>query len=151
MPLCQTPIRPDNFSPFPKNPVIARIFKEIALADELGSGVRNLFQYTRHYSKRGDPELIEGDIFKIIIPLPSSSGAAANETVNETVKLSVLDKKIIESIQRKNKITYDELSFLLKKARATFHRNIRQLTEKGVIRRVGPPKNGHWEVGAKPK
>jgi len=34
-------INPASFSAFPKNPVIARFFKEIGRADELGSGVRN--------------------------------------------------------------------------------------------------------------
>ncbi len=61
-------INPANLSPFPKNPVIARVFKEIGRADELGSGVRNLFKYTKAYSGQ-DPELIEEDIFKAIIPL----------------------------------------------------------------------------------
>jgi ATP-dependent DNA helicase RecG len=31
-------LKPESFSPFPKNPVIARVFKEIGRADELGSG-----------------------------------------------------------------------------------------------------------------
>ncbi|MCK5508724.1 MAG: putative DNA binding domain-containing protein [Desulfobacterales bacterium] len=42
-----------------KNPVIARFFKEIGCADELGSGVRKLFKYCRHYSGGKTPELIE--------------------------------------------------------------------------------------------
>ena len=62
-------IDPANFSPFPKNPVIARFFKEIGRADELGSGVRNLFKYCQHYSGGGSPKLIEEDIFKCIVPL----------------------------------------------------------------------------------
>ena len=40
----------------------------ITRADQLGSGVRNLYFYTDLYSG-GTPELIEGDIFKTIIPL----------------------------------------------------------------------------------
>lgn len=62
------PIDPENFSPFPKNPVIAWFFKELGLADELGSGVRNLVKYVQIYSK-GTPQLVDEDIFKIIIPL----------------------------------------------------------------------------------
>jgi ATP-dependent DNA helicase RecG len=34
-------IEPTSFMPFPKNPVIARVFIEIGRADELGSGVKN--------------------------------------------------------------------------------------------------------------
>lgn len=36
-------INPADFTPYPKNPITARFFKEIGLADELGSGVRNLY------------------------------------------------------------------------------------------------------------
>lgn len=62
-------INPANFSPFPKNPIISAFFREIGRAEELGSGVRNLFRYTQAYSSGGEPQLIEEDIFKIIIPL----------------------------------------------------------------------------------
>jgi len=62
-------INPETFTPFPKNPIIARVFKEIGFADELGSGVRNLFKYTGIYSKGGTPQLIEDDIFRTIIPI----------------------------------------------------------------------------------
>ena len=43
-------ITPDNFEPNPKNPSIASFFRNIGLADELGSGVRNLYYYGRRYS-----------------------------------------------------------------------------------------------------
>ena len=40
----------------------------IGYADKLGSGVRNLYKYSKIYSGK-DPEFIEGDVFKIIVPL----------------------------------------------------------------------------------
>ena len=62
-------IDPSNFSPFPKNPVIAKFFKEIGRVDELGSGVRNAFKYTGIYTAGAKPEFMEGDVFKTIIPI----------------------------------------------------------------------------------
>jgi predicted HTH transcriptional regulator len=47
------------------NPLLAHFFVNIGRADQLGSGVRNLYRYTKIYSG-GEPELIEGDIFKTI-------------------------------------------------------------------------------------
>ena len=61
-------IDPAYFSPYPKNPSVARIFKEIGRADELGSGVRNLFKYCRAYCGH-DPQLFEGDVFKFVLML----------------------------------------------------------------------------------
>lgn len=58
-----------DFSPFPKNPIIAGFFRQIGRAEELGSGVRNLFTYTKAYSAGASPQLIEADIFKVIVPL----------------------------------------------------------------------------------
>lgn len=61
-------IDPFNFSPYPKNPVLAKFFSEIGWAEELGSGIRNIFRYTKIYSG-ADPKFIEDDVFKTIIPL----------------------------------------------------------------------------------
>jgi len=61
-------IDPNNFSPFPKNPTIAKFFKEIGWVEELGSGVRNIYKYNKIYSG-ADPTFIEGDVFKTVVPL----------------------------------------------------------------------------------
>ena len=58
----------NNLEPNPKNPIIASFFRNIGYADQLESGVRNLFKYSRYYSGQ-EPEFVEGDIFKIIVPL----------------------------------------------------------------------------------
>jgi len=76
-----------NFSTFPKNPVIARFFKEIGRADELGSGVRNLFKYCQHYSGGGSPELIEEDIFKCVVPLTPQVTEQVTEQVEKSNKI----------------------------------------------------------------
>jgi Predicted transcriptional regulator containing an HTH domain and an uncharacterized domain shared with the mammalian protein Schlafen len=41
-------IDPEDFSPYPKNPKIAKLFKEIGWVDELGSGVRNIYKYNKN-------------------------------------------------------------------------------------------------------
>ncbi|MDR3164056.1 MAG: putative DNA binding domain-containing protein, partial [Synergistaceae bacterium] len=64
---------PDNFTARSKNPIIARFFVNIGRADELGSGMRNLYRYTRMYTNGAEPELIEGDVFRTIIPLTADS------------------------------------------------------------------------------
>lgn len=58
----------DNLEPNPKNPIVAAFFRNIGYADQLGSGVRNLFKYSKYYSGQ-EPQLIEGDVFRIVVPL----------------------------------------------------------------------------------
>lgn len=61
-------MEPEVLCPFPKNPTIARFFKEIGLVDELGSGIRNTYKYSKIYSG-AEPIFTEGDVFRTIIPL----------------------------------------------------------------------------------
>ena len=56
-------ITPDNMEPNPKNPIIASFFRNIGWSDRLGSGVRNIFKYSKYYSGE-EPEFVEGDVFR---------------------------------------------------------------------------------------
>ena len=73
-------IDPANFSPYPKNPVIAKFFKEIGRVDELGSGVRNVFKYCGIYTPGAKPKFIEADIFRTIIPLKAKERKDTDST-----------------------------------------------------------------------
>ena len=77
-------INPETFSPFPKNPVIARFFREIGRADELGSGVRKLMKYGKAYGG-SDPELVEGDVFRSIVKYPDFAIYEKDSTVTPQV------------------------------------------------------------------
>lgn len=72
----------DNLEPISKNPIIASFFRNIGYADQLGSGVRKLFKYSKFYSGK-EPEFIEGDVFKIIVPLDDNYSYDVN-LVNES-------------------------------------------------------------------
>ena len=63
-----------TFKPFAKNPPIAKVFREIGLADELGSGMRNSYKYTKMYSG-GEPVFTEADVFTTVIPLSEAASA----------------------------------------------------------------------------
>lgn len=63
----QARLTPETFIPISKNPIIASFFTNIGNADELGSGTRNLYKYSKFYSGK-EPEIYEDDIFKIFVP-----------------------------------------------------------------------------------
>ena len=88
-------IDPENFSPYPKNPKIAKFFKEIGWVDELGSGVRNIYKYNMIYSG-ADPEFIEGDVFKTIIPLTVQG--TNQDTNQDTIQDTIQDNEDIKGL-----------------------------------------------------
>ncbi len=63
------PILPSNFEPFPKNPHIAQIFTQMGRSEELGTGVRKVYKYSKAYSGSNEIEFLEQDIFITKVPL----------------------------------------------------------------------------------
>ena len=140
---------PESFSPISKNPIIASFFTTIGNADELGSGTRNLFKYARIYSGK-DPEMIEGDIFRTIVPLNDGYSCERGRffyQVNEgAVYLSDNQMKILDEIRKDSSVTAKILSSTVGISERKIQENMRVLKEKHLIARVGSNKNGKWIV-----
>ena len=79
-----------TFRPFAKNPPIAKVFREIGLADELGSGMRNSYKYTKMYSG-GEPVFTEADIFTTIIPLSEAATDTVGPFTQDTPQVTPQD------------------------------------------------------------
>ena len=78
-----------------------------------------------------------------------------NSNLNESVRGNVLkgqktsqktSQKIVELIQNNNEISTQEMANIIGIDRRNIARQIKNLQAKGIIRRVGPDKGGHWEV-----
>lgn len=75
-----------KFSPYQKNPAISQVFREMGLADELGSGMRNSYKFTKLYSG-GIPTFTEdGDLFRITIPLSEAATVSAGPKKDDNYK-----------------------------------------------------------------
>jgi ATP-dependent DNA helicase RecG len=140
-------IDPSNFSPFPKNPIIAKFFKEIGRADELGSGVRNLFKYSKIYSGH-DPQLIEGDVFKTIIlllgkPAKQDGKKEIVPSLSQVCPKSVPSRVIIKILKKTTLfVSIAELMKVASQTNRTRFRNqiIRPLIKAGLISMANPKK-----------
>ena len=151
-------ITPDNMEPIPKNPIIASFFRNIGYADQLGSGVRNLFKYSKFYSGN-DPEFIEGDIFKIIVPLDegnreeqtTQSVTQTTQSVTQTTQSKENDpeKNIMELIEQNPFLSQKQMAEKLNLNKNTLKYYIKKMKEKGVIERVGTNRKGKWIVKSK--
>jgi ATP-dependent DNA helicase RecG len=56
-----------NLVPHPKNPNIARFFRQIGRAEELGSGVRKIYKYCKAYSGYDPVITDDNDCFRFIL------------------------------------------------------------------------------------
>ena len=126
----QGTILEDEFSPYPKNPLVANFFTALGRSESIGSGVKNLYLYTPMYSDGGKPVLYESDIFKTEIPLSKN---AATEQKNQT-ELTERESKIYELIQKDKTITVDKIAVTLGVNRRTILRSVQEMKNKIEVR-----------------
>lgn len=134
-----------RFSPKPKNPKIASVFREIGLADELGSGMVKLVKYVKAYSG-GVPKLIEGDVFKTEIPLNRVDTTQTITTQTTQIELNDTQKRILDLIMLNKNITRENLAEKIGITSDGIKYNLDVMKKKNVIKRVGNRNTGHWEI-----
>ncbi len=129
----------DNLEPNPKNPIIAAFFRNIGYADQLGSGVRNLFKYSKYYSRQ-EPRFVEGDIFKIIVPFDddySYDYVIKNEEI------------ILEYIKENGKITSRQTEELLEVKQRRARIVLVEMVNNGLLEKQGAYKTPVYVINNK--
>ena len=99
--------------------------------------------HTKIYSG-GEPDLIEGDIFKTIIPLERSVTPKVTDKVTD--KVTENEAEVLTLISENPNITQTEMAKRLSVSRKTIASRLKSLKEKGVVKRVGPDIKGYWEI-----
>lgn len=142
-----------KFEPFPKNPAISKVFREIGLADELGSGMRNTYKYTQLYSGQ-NPLFEEGNIFRTIIPLKKiatqkvGGGNVAQDVARNVARNVAQDKVVLaefikEKVRSNDRITRKAIADEAGVSVKTIERAIKEIEN---LQYVGTGSNGHWEL-----
>lgn len=116
----------NNYSSEPRNKLIADFCKDLGLIEKYGSGIRRVLELI-HISGLPQPEF-------------------RNLSGGFRVTLFSGVEKIINAIHLNPFITQRELVELTGLTRRGIEQNMRSLRDKGIIRRIGPDKGGHWEI-----
>ena len=119
----------NEFSPYPKNPLIANFFTIMGRSEAIGSGVRNLYKYTPLYSDGGMPVLFEDDVFRIEIPLTKKATDEQKQKTNLTERESAINSIILQD----RTVSIDDIANRLSVNRRTVLRDIQNLKKKRSI------------------
>jgi len=145
----------------PRNPLLFNLMYRMDLVEQIGSGILRINNALAGYGM--SPPDIESDnawyciVFKRSEPVKDDvktdgfdkapdQNATVNATVNATLNATAIQKDIIKQLQDNPNITYNILADLLKKNRATIHRNIQKLKQMNILERIGSDKKGYWKV-----
>jgi ATP-dependent DNA helicase RecG len=105
-------------------------------------------------------KLIEGGMFKAIIPLPSSFtpevndrvnkgvnevvNKGVNEVVNDTVPTN--ERAVLAALKENNEDSFRQIAEKLSLSKKTVAKHAKSLKEKGIIIRHGSRRKGYWEI-----
>ena len=152
----------------PRNPVLAKIFRVIKLAETAGYGFDKIFRGWKGYFKTKPQIAGHFDYFQLELASKTELkrrrngvdtepvGGANQETEGlverlverlvEKHHLTTNQSKIITMILDNNTVSKSKLSKEIKISTTAIDKNIKKLKEKEILNRVGPDKGGHWEI-----
>lgn len=102
-----------------------------------------MFSSCREYGIR-EPELLEiGDCFRVNLYRPSYKPEVHQSSPKD---LNSTQRKILEMILDNSKVTQTEMAEVLDITTRAVKKNIKELTEEGILERIGSARGGYWNV-----
>lgn len=134
-----------NFTPVPKNPIIANVFTQIGLAEELGSGIRNLVKYTRIYSG-GMPTFQDGLIFTAFVPTAAVIDTEKNVELYPRPQSDDIESTVEHLFMQSSEITVSQVAELTHKSPRIIRRWFAQQVEQGKITALGRTRDRRYTL-----
>lgn len=131
-------------SSMPRNRELMRVFKDVGLVEQLGSGMsrilkvydKSIFNISGHFIK------VE---FPFSVPKDNKIIAIGDEIGDDNGD----ENKVLEVLRMNPAITAKKLSGTINMSPRKISRIIKGLREKGIIVRVGSDRKGYWEIKEK--
>jgi len=124
----------------PRNRELMRVFRDLELVEQLGSGMERIFKYYDESIFKFTPNFM-------IVTFPFENGfknKVSFDTLNDT--LNINENAILNIISKNKKVTAKEISESTNLSIATVKRYLSDFQEKGIVKRTGSKKTGEWQI-----
>ena len=136
-----------NCCSMPRNRELMRVFYDLDLVEQLGSGMRRIlrsydektFSFTDHFMRTSF-------YFEGLGHWDDRINDRINDRIKGSLELSVTEHQIFTEIRRNPFITVPLLMKETGFSEPTINRTLKVLRERSLIKRVGARKKGHWEI-----
>ena len=135
----------------PRNQELMRIFRDLELVEQLGSGMRRILENYDKSIFTFSPNYLRVT-FRYSEPLPEQVQDTIPDTINGTINgtindsLSPTQKCVIAAVLEHPGGTYQELATRTGLSRRTIARVLTDLQAKKIIIRIGARKSGYWQI-----
>ena len=125
----------------PRNKELMRVFKDVKLVEQLGSGIQRILKsYDKSIFR------FRTNFLKVSFPIDNVGDNVGENVGEKPLKLNNTQKRIIELIQINGDITQIEIGEKLNITTRTVERNMKKLQDRNIITRVGSDTQGYWKV-----
>ena len=146
----------------PRNRELIRIFRDLDLVEQLGSGMnrilrsydRSIFRISEHFIRVAFPFAESPNENDTLRRKPDTS-KSEDDTINDTLSGNIdtlnpdggtIEDQILQVLAKTPDITYEGIATSLSVGRATVARTIKKMIENGLVERTGSKKTGAWKV-----
>jgi predicted HTH transcriptional regulator len=127
----------------PRNRELMRIFKDVGLVEQLGSGMSRILKAYDRSAFKITPNFM-------IVTFPYAEGFSAPSGADDGAESGADPAALILSIIAKNnKISLDGISAEAGIPRRTLQREIKKMQNEGKLKRLGSARAGSWEIVGK--
>ncbi len=140
-----------------RNRCIAEIFSRMKIIESWGTGIKRMISSCKEYGIR-EPELLEiGDSFRVNLYRPSfeevhqkfTKSSLKSSPKSLSPILNPTQQKIVDMIMDNPRITQTAIAEKLSLTTRAVKKSIKELTDKGIIERIGAARGGTWMVKIK--
>ncbi len=135
-----------------RNPLIANLFQRVRFIEKLGTGISRMKKEVLDAGLE-EPEYEFTGFFTIVFKRPNANKVKEiNYKLGDKLgnrlgyKLGDTEKKILEQILADKNISISKLSEKVGISTTAIENNLTKLKEKGLLKRIGKPKTGYWEI-----
>jgi predicted HTH transcriptional regulator len=134
----------------PRNKELMRIFKDLDMVEQLGSGIprilqvypKDCFKISENYLRMTFPKSINNKNETGSNPIGGVMGGVIGGVIDELTDRQI---EVLSTMYGNNRITYKELSETFGIAESAVSKHIDTLKEKGVLKREGGTR-GFWKI-----
>lgn len=123
----------------PKNKELMRVFKDVGLVEQLGTGIRRILKtYT--------PDIYEFYPNFIRVTFKFKDRIQNVNPFSTSSVINTIQKNIIEVVTKEPRTTQEAIASKLNVSKRTIIRHMNILENLKLIKRVGDNRTGHWEI-----
>ena len=127
-----------------RNRLIADLLSKTSFMEKVGTGIKRIKANCKENKNELEFKLAKNDFFVILKSDMLNIGEGLVDGLVDGLVES--QKKILKLIKKNPRISKKEMAKIIKVSTTAIDKNIGSLKKKGLLKRIGPDKGGHWEV-----